>query len=71
MYSTITFNLPDLEFGTNRYDGEVIVIVALDDLNVIGDGIVLFDFISHSSIECYCYCITVSELALQYIFHGH
>ena len=48
MYSTITFNLPDLEFGTNRYDGEVIV--ALDDLNVIGDGIVLFDF-RHSVVD--------------------
>jgi len=51
MYSTITFDLPDLEFGTNRYDGEVIVIVALDDLNVIGDGIVLFDFVSHSVVD--------------------
>ncbi len=67
--SAIPFDFPDLEFGIGRHHGEFIN--TIDELNVIGDGIVLLDFVSHSSIKCYCYCITVSELSLQDIFHGH
>ena len=67
--SAIPFDLPDLEFGISRHNGEFVNTV--DELNIIGDGIVLLDFVSHSSIKYYCYCITVSELALQNIFHGH
>ena len=68
--SAITFDLPDLEFGIGRHNGEFLNTV--DELNVIGDGIVLLDFVSHSSsIKCYCYCVTASELALKDIFHGH
>ena len=59
--SAIPFDFPDLEFGISRYNGEFLNTV--DELNVIGDGIVLFNFVSHSSVDyylVYC-CITPNE----------
>jgi hypothetical protein len=46
---TISASLPDLEFGISRYNGEFVNTV--DELNVIGNSIVLFDFISHSVVD--------------------
>ena len=46
-----TSSFPDLEFSAYWYDSEVIVVTEYD-LNVIGDGIVLFN--SHSVRNYYC-----------------
>ena len=46
-----TSSFPDFEFGAYWYDSDAIVTTEYD-LNVIGDGIVLFN--SHSVRDYYC-----------------
>jgi hypothetical protein len=48
--STITFDLPDLEFSIGRYNGEVIVVTVIE-LSVINNCIVLFDLVRHSVVD--------------------